>query len=119
MNNYEQPITGSADAQQTFLARQAELFLFDLKNEACEHGFKPGEAWMLRLATDQEIIWLKRNHHLVISLRLFPEALLSVFRQVKQRLRQSLNKQEVELTAGDLTRDGLKHLAAFPEKEAR
>ena len=58
---------GNADAQQSLLAGQVNLFLFDLKNEANEHGFKPDESWNLQIATDDEIISLKKQYHPVIS----------------------------------------------------
>ncbi|HWD89448.1 MAG TPA: hypothetical protein VG367_15055 [Mucilaginibacter sp.] len=117
MNSDQHALTGSADAHQTTLARQVSIFLFDLKNEACEHGFKTGESWFLRLATDDEIVRLKKEHYPLVSMRLYPDALLNAFRQVKQRLQQSLNKEEMLLTVMDLTRDSISSLAAYPLKQ--
>lgn len=112
----QQALTGSADAQQNFLNKQANLFLFDLQNEAREHGFKDDDSWDLQLVTENEMIGLKRQHHLVISLRLQPQALLKVYQQVKSKL-QSLSNTDLALTAGDLSREDKSHLAAYPAKK--
>lgn len=67
---------GSANAQHRFPEDQVDLFLFDLKNEAAEHGFRAGESWHLQLVTEMELVHLKKYHHPVIALRLAPDYLL-------------------------------------------
>lgn len=115
--SYEQlPLRGSANAQHEALAGQANLFLFDLKNEATERGFKPSQSWTLELATEDEITGLKRLHYPVISLRLQPTALLHIFQLVKKNLQQPLSSTDMALTADDLLRDEKNHLAAYPTK---
>ena len=105
---------GSADAQKHFVDRQVSLFLFDLKNEATEHGFKAGESWHLQLVTEAEMTDLKRHHHLVVPLRLQPQTLLKVYRQAKHKLQQTLNVADTTLTVGDLIHAEKRYLAAYP-----
>ncbi|HVW15711.1 MAG TPA: hypothetical protein VHB54_17895 [Mucilaginibacter sp.] len=112
MDNYQQTLSG-ADARQLFLENQVTLFLFDLKNEACEHGFKIEESWFLQLATDEELTALRRDHHPLITVRLGSDILLKVFQQVKQALRQALDKSEASLTAQDLSQGSIRHLVAY------
>ncbi len=110
---------GGANAQPSIVDGQVELFLFDLKNEAIEHGFKAGESWNLRIATDKEIISLKKEHHPVISLRLQRENLLKAYLQVKRKLEQPVNNSDMALTDDDLAADEKRHLAAFPARNIR
>ena len=119
MNDLQHALAGSADAQQSYLADQVNLFLFDLKNEAKEHGFKAGETWVLQLVTEQEITDLKRQHHPVVLARLRQQALLPAYLQVKCKLQQSLSSVDLALTADDVERDNKKHLAAYPERNIR
>lgn len=107
---------GSADAQHNFLLSQVELFLFDLKNEATEHGFGKNDPWHLQTATDKELTDLKRQNHLVISVRLQPDLLLKMYQQVKSKLQQSLSVNDAGLTVADLIAGEKMHLAAYPTK---
>jgi hypothetical protein len=107
------------DAQQHFLDSQTSLFLFDLKNEAIEHGFKTGDTWNLQLVTDGEIKQLKDLHRPVIALRLQPHALLTVFKQVKTKLQQSFSKDDDAITVNDLAVNEKKFLAAYRAGSSR
>ncbi|MGN6638642.1 MAG: hypothetical protein ACTHJ8_06995 [Mucilaginibacter sp.] len=109
---------GSANAQQDALTRQVNLFLFDLKNEACEHGFQSADAWTIQMASNDEMTLLKKQHHPFIALHLYPDALLNVFLRVKLKMQQPLSKQEMSLTISDLTRDNFEYLAAYPYEKA-
>jgi len=117
MDYYQHAPGGGVRAQQ-LLTRQVNLFLFDLKNEASEHGFKADDSWTLQLATDQEMAALKKLHYPLISLKLSPDILLKVFQQVKDKLQQSLSQQEEELTVKDLIREGIGTMAAYPHQPA-
>lgn len=118
MNNQRALVAG-ADAQQHFLDNQVNIFLFDLKNEASEHGFKLGESWNIQMVTDDEIISLKRTHYPVIYMRLKPQALLHVYEQVSIKLQKFTNKSDAIVSEADLTRDGKNHLVAFPIRNSR
>jgi hypothetical protein len=118
MNN-QQSLIGSANARQNSPAGQVNLFLFDLKNEADEHGFKADESWNVRIVTDDEITDLQKMNHLVICLKLQPTDLLNAYLQVKRRLEQSLSKDDIALTAEDLNRSEKRYLAAYPERSFR
>jgi len=115
----QQALAGSADAQQHFLDHQVSLFLFDLKNEATEHGFKSGESWHLQLATEAEMADLKRHHHLIVSLWLQPQTLLKVYQQAKRKLQQTLSSADITFTVGDLINTEKRYLAAYPSTPNR
>lgn len=119
MSNQTNAFVGGTDAQHHFLTNQVELFLFDLKNEASEHGFKPDESWALKLATEAEIAGLKRQFHPIVSLQLQSHALLKVFQQVKNKLQQSISRDDAALTASDLDRDEKKYMVAYPVRNVR
>ena len=119
MSNFQTLPASGTEVQQHFLDSQTNLFLFDLKNEAIEHGFKTGDTWGLELVNDAEIKGLKDNHHPVISIRLQPQALLKVFKQVKTNLRQSLSKDDDAITENDLTANEKKFLAAYRVRNVR
>jgi hypothetical protein len=118
MNN-QSALSGGADAQQIFLNKQINLFLFDLKNEAREHGFKAGESWSLHIATETEIINLKREHHPLISLQLQTHALLRAYLQVKSQLLQTINDTDRTLTEDNLTQNEKRYLVAYRAPNAR
>ncbi len=113
------PSAGKSDTNQLILDKQINLFLFDLKNEAIELGFKQGEHWALTLSTDLEIADLKKNNHKVIVLRLQPEELLNVYQHVKRKLNQELSSTDAVLTAGNLEHNGKGFLAAYPVRNTR
>ncbi|WP_214070571.1 hypothetical protein [Mucilaginibacter sp. dw_454] len=114
----EKALGAGAEAQQR-LTSQVNMFIFDLKNEAVEHGFKTGESWNLEMVSDAEITGLKRSHHPVILLRPKPDTLLKVYQQVKEKLQQALNKTEDAFTEIDLVRDGKINIAAYPSRISR
>ena len=116
MSYPQSPLASSVNTHNDSLAGQANLFLFDLKNEATEHGFKADESWTLQLATTEEITDLKRVYYPVVSMRLQPIALLQFFHLVKTKLQQPLSKADLALTAVDLSNDGKDHIAAYPAK---
>lgn len=117
--NYQKTSAYNADMPQDILESQVDLFLFDLKNEASERGFRNGEFWMLELATEQEVIALRRSHHPVVSLRLQPAVLLKVYQRVKNELQQAISTADAALTDMDLASNEKKHLAAYPASRNR
>lgn len=117
MSKSQTPEGGTA--AQLHLSNNVNQFLFDLKNEATEHGFKTGESWNLELATDMELTDLKRFHYPVISLRLDPSTLLNVYRQVKGKLNQQFSADDVVLTSAILADNDKKFIAAFPNRIPR
>lgn len=119
MTNSKKALVETLGIQQNILTSQINLFLFDLKNEAAEHGFKTGETWALHLATEAEFAGFKKIHKPLVSLRLQAPALLDAFQRVKIRLQQSLSKQEMELTATDLLKNEVHHLVAYPVRSIR
>lgn len=112
-------LEAGADAQQLLVDNKVSIFLFDLKNEATEHGFKSGDSWNLQMATDEEVTDLKRNHHLVVSMRFKPNILLQAYHQVKSGVQQPISKNEADLSVNDLIRAGKQHVAAYPSRMLR
>lgn len=117
--NIVQKSPGSTAINQQSPENQVNLFLFDLQNEAKEHGFKQNETWTLELASEHEIARLKRFHHPVVSLRLQSSALLEIYKSVKGRLKQALSTADVALTDSDLINNNKMHLAAYPARSIR
>lgn len=113
MNIYPHAAIDGDDAQLA-LSQLVNLFLFDLRNEASEHGFAPGHSWILQLATNEELSGLRKYHYPIVSLKLQPDILLDVFRHLKSKLKQALNEKEATLTVGDAIKDGLGQIAAYP-----
>lgn len=118
MNNIVRS-AGNAVVSRRSLEIQVNLFLFDLKNEAKEHGFKPDESWTVELVTDQELAWLKRVHHPVVSLHLHSPGLLTAYKDIKNKLRQSLSSADAALTDSSLISDQKRQLAAYPDRHTR
>ncbi len=115
--NIQQPeLTDVATAQQLFEDKQVNLFLFDLKNEATERGFKSDNPWTLQLASAEEMAGLKRLHFPVVSLRLQSNSLLNIFKRVKSQLKQVLSETELAIATADINRDDKSYIAAYPTK---
>lgn len=113
----QQPeLTDVATAQQLLEDKQVNLFLFDLKNEATERGFKSDNQWTLQLASDEEMAGLKRLYFPVVSLHLQSNSLLNIFKRVKSKLKQDLSDTELAIATADINRDDKKFMAAYPTK---
>ncbi|WP_426587504.1 hypothetical protein [Mucilaginibacter sp. R-33] len=87
----QQPPMRAADAQRHLLSGQVNPFSFDPKNEADELGFKPGEPWNPQIATENEMIGLKKQYHPVISLRLQVQTLLTDQSEITANVRRKRN----------------------------
>ncbi len=103
-------------ALQLLEDKHVSLFLFDLKNEATERGFKHDNPWTLQLASDEEMAGLKRLHFPIISLRLQSNNLLSIFKRVRSTLEQALSETALAIAASDVARNDKKYIAAYPTK---
>lgn len=117
--NKQQHTSGDAAAQRRLPDDQVDLFLFDLKNEATEHGFRTGESWHLQLVTEMELVDLKKYHHPVVSLRLHPDYLLKAYQQLRDRLQLPQTAADEALTVGELQENEKTRLAAYPARVDR
>lgn len=115
----QQAPVASADAQQLLIDNKVNIFLFDLKNEAVEHGFKEGDLWDVQLTSDIEMKHLKRAHNLVVSMRLQPQVLLKAYQRVKSGLKQTLSSTDAELTELGITNSEKQYLTAVPVRHVR
>ncbi len=114
MSIQQSVLTDGAIAQQHLEDKQVNLFMFDLKNEATERGFKHDNVWTLQLASDEEMAGLKRLYIPVISLRLKPQSLLNIFKQVRTKLQQALSETELAIAAVEIERKDKIYIAAYP-----
>lgn len=118
MNTHPYAAAGGTK-NQLALTRHVNLFLFNLKNEASELGFRRNDSWALQLVTSAQLTSLKRYHYPIISMKLYPDILLNVFQQVKFKLQQPLSTQETALTVNDMIKDDIKQIAAYPVRSTR
>lgn len=114
MSNQKNATVNAAE-QQTILGK-VNLFLFDLKNEAKERGFKPHDSWILELATDNDLRLLRRSHHPIILMKLQPTILLRVYLQIKSKLNQAHSDTDLALTNKDITNNEQQYLVAYAVK---
>lgn len=103
------------EAQQAALSK-VNLFMFDLKNEAQERGFKADDSWTLELATEKDLNTLRRAHHPIVLMKLAPSILLKVYQQVKSQLNQLASATDEALTDEDILTNEKKYLAAYRTK---
>ncbi|MFB9841677.1 hypothetical protein [Mucilaginibacter ginsenosidivorans] len=101
------------------LESQARLYLYDLMNEAKEHGFKPDEPWSLKLVTEAEKKQIQREYYPAVASKVYPELILDVFHTVKSKLQQSMSKEEQLIDLRTVLSDGLAYIIAFSPKRLR
>jgi hypothetical protein len=98
---------------------QIRLYLYDLTNEAKEHGFNDDDRWQLSMVTEAERKRIEKEYHPAISSKAFPDALLTAFHIVKSRLKQSLNKDEQQMDGDAGLNADLKYIIAYNPKRMR
>ena len=126
-NEYFQPVgadTSAAAANYPDLIdlsfhQQVNLYLYDLQNEAREHGFKNDDCWKIIMVTDTERIQIQRNYFPVVSQCLNPDVMWLFFHHVKTKLTQPLSKDEENVDVLTIIRDELKYIIAYNPKRER
>lgn len=98
---------------------QTRVYMYDLMNEAKEHGFKADDIWQLNAVTEAEKIKLQRDYYPAIATKVYPEILVQVFQQIKAKLKQSLNLQEQEMNTRSVLKEDLTYIVAFNPKRPR
>ena len=98
---------------------QVRLYLYDLTNEAKEHGFGEEDRWHLIMVTEAEKKRIEREYYPAISSKTFPDTLLTAFHIIKSRLKQSLSKDEQQLDGRAVFNDDLKYIIAYNPKRMR
>jgi hypothetical protein len=105
--------------QSQTIEREVRTYVYDLMNEAKEHGFKPEDQWTLNLVTEEEGIKIKRDYYPVVANKVSPEVLLQVFQSVKSELHQSLSKEELLMDTRSILNSDLNYIIAFNQKRHR
>jgi len=97
--------------------RQANEYLYDLRNTAAENGFKPDEKWQLSLVTYADKAAIEKKYHAAVAAKANPEDLSAMFEIVKAKLNQF---GAVVTDVKTIGRDQLQYLIAYnPERERR
>lgn len=99
--------------------RQARTYVYDLMNEAKEHGFKAEDKWKLNLVNEAEKSRLQKDYHPAVASKVAPEAILEVFHTVKSALRQALSKEDLLLDTKTILDDQLNYIVAFNPNRSR
>jgi len=99
--------------------KQTRTYLYDLMNEAKEHGFKADDQWNLSLVTDAERSSIQRDYFPAVASKVSPELMLQVFQSIKSGLQQPLNTEEMQLDSQAILKRGLKFIVAFNPKRTR
>ncbi|MFI5162868.1 MAG: hypothetical protein ACHQHN_16420 [Sphingobacteriales bacterium] len=105
--------------QDQVIETQTRMYVYDLMNEAKEHGFKNDDNWELSMVTEAERTRIQRNYYPAVASKAFPDMLLPVFQSVKSRLNQSLSKEEQLMDSKSVLKDDLKYIIAFNPKRIR
>ena|SRR5580692_5843822 len=105
--------------QEQTIETQTRIYVYDLMNEAKEHGFNDEDKWQLGMVTESERTRIQRDYYPAVASKVYPEILLPVFQSVKSRLKQSLSKEEQEMDSGTVIREDLKYIIAFNPKRIR
>ncbi|MDB5007564.1 MAG: hypothetical protein JWQ84_261 [Mucilaginibacter sp.] len=105
--------------QEQAVENQTRIYLYDLMNEAKEHGFKNGDQWELSLVTDNEKTRIMKDYYPAVATKIFPEILLQVFQSVKSNLSQSLSKEEQQMDTKSILKDELNYIVAFNPNRPR
>ncbi len=101
------------------IENQARTYMYDLMNEAKEHGFKNDDSWKLVLANETDKNRIKRDFRPAVANKVAPVTLLQLFQTIKINLKQNLSKEEQELNLKDILADELQYIVAFNPKRVR
>jgi len=97
--------------------RQANEYLYDLRNTATENGFKPDEKWQLSLVTQADKAAIEKKYHAAVAAKANPEELAAMYEIVQAKLNQFGASVPDIKTIG---REQLQYLIAYnPQRERR
>ena len=105
--------------QNKTIEGETRMYMYDLMNNAKEHGFKGEERWELSLATDAEKDSIQRNYYPTIAQKVYPEMLLQVYNLSKSRLNQAPVKGDDKTDSRSVVKDELTYIVAFNPKRER
>jgi hypothetical protein len=93
--------------------KEARTYVYDLMNEAREHGFGPNDKWRLSMVNETDNLRLRKEYYPAISSKIDPEDILAVFQFVKSALQQPLSKDELELNEHIIQQRELQYILAI------
>jgi len=99
--------------------REARAYMYDLMNEAKEHGFKAEDKWTLCLVTKSAQEQIKKDYYPTVTNKVPPEILLQLFHMLKSELHQSLSKEEALIDTKSILDGQLNYIIAFNPKRQR
>jgi len=98
---------------------QSLTYVYDLMNEAKEHGFNAEDHWELSLVTETEKIRIQKDYYPAVSSKALKDILLEVFQSVKSAMKIPLSKEEQLMDNQDVLKNEFKYIIAFNPKRAR
>jgi len=98
---------------------QTMTYVYDLMNEAKEHGFKADDTWELSLVTETDRVRIQKDYYPAVASKALSDILLQVFQSVKSELHLPLSQQEEQMSTQSILKDELKYIIAFNPKRAR
>jgi len=98
---------------------QTMTYVYDLMNEAKEHGFKADDTWELSLVSETDRVRIQKDYYPAVVSKAFSDILLPVFQSVKSALHSPLSKEEELMNNQTILNSELKYIIAFNPKRAR
>jgi hypothetical protein len=98
---------------------QTLTYVYDLNNEAKEHGFRDDEKWELTLATETDKAQIQKDYYPSVTSNASSDTLLQVFQSVKLAMHIPLSKEEQQMDSQSIVNSNLKYIIAFNPKRAR
>ena len=98
---------------------QTMTYVYDLMNEAKEHGFKADDTWELSLVSETDRVRIQKDYYPAVASKSLSDTLLQVFQSVKSAMHSPLSKEEELMNNQSILNDGLKYIIAFNPKRAR
>jgi hypothetical protein len=105
--------------QPQMIENQVRTYMYDLMNEAREHGFKEEDKWTLILVTENEQKRIRNNYYPAVANKVSPDILLQLFLAVKSGLHQPLSKEESAMDIKTILHDNLNYIVAYNPKRHR
>lgn len=99
--------------------KEARAYMYDLMNEAKEHGFKADDKWTLNLATENGQREIRADYYPAVANKVSPEILLPLFQAIKSGLQQTLSKEEMLMDTKSVLDGELNYIIAFNPKRHR
>jgi hypothetical protein len=98
---------------------QTMTYVYDLMNEAKEHGFKADDTWELSLVSETDRVRIQKDYYPAVASKVVSGMLLQVFQSVKSELHLPLSQHEEQMNAQSILHEGLQYIIAFNPKRAR